>query len=212
MGSAATDIILESKRSRKKNKRPVHGVGIIDVPFSVRGTVDGKKIYHRAFKVWNSILQRCYYPPIQAKYPSYIGCSVSPEWLLFSGFLTWWKANFHEGWEIDKDLLFPGNKIYSPDKCLFVPCDLNSFVISREAKRGPSPIGSTFDARYGVYRTTISLGKGQKHYLGSFACPDEAYAAWLSAKLKLAERFKPICDEIHPQLYDSLLTKIRLIK
>ena len=116
MGSAATDIILESKRSRKKNKGPVHGVGIIDVPFSVRGTVDGKKIYHRAFNVWNSILQRCYYPPIQAKYPSYIGCSVSPEWLLFSGFLKWWKANFHEGWEIDKDLLFPRNKIYSPDK------------------------------------------------------------------------------------------------
>lgn len=212
MGSTATDIILESRKSRKKHRAPVHGVGIVDVRFSIRGKVDGKRVYHRAYKVWDSILQRCYYPPVQEKYPSYIGCYVSPEWLHFSVFLKWWKDNFREGWEIDKDLLVPGNKLYSPETCLFVPNDLNSFVISRDAKRGPCPIGSTFDHKYGLYKTSISIGKGKKFHLGRHKTAEEAYAAWLDAKLKLAERFKPVCDEIHPQLYDSLLTKIRSIK
>ncbi|MBC1188495.1 AP2 domain-containing protein [Kluyvera sp. SCKS090646] len=212
MLSRDIDIMLEGKSRRQKQFVLAYGVGVNDCNFPVTSRVNGVLVTHRAFQTWKNILQRCLYAPTKQKYPTYADCSLGDEWIYFSNFHTWWKANFREGWVVDKDILFLGNKVYSPEYCLYVPEELNNFVISREAKRGGTAIGTTFDARVGLFRASISLGKGKKHHLGAHKTEDEAYSAWLNAKLKLAERFKPVCDEIHPQLYESLLTKIRSIK
>ncbi|HIC5947481.1 TPA: hypothetical protein ACW46Q_000444 [Salmonella enterica subsp. enterica serovar Nagoya] len=206
------ELVLEGRKRRQKQTKLTCGVGVNDCKFPLKSVVDGVLCTHRSYNTWKNILFRCFDPHTQSKFPTYIGCHVSDEWLYFSNFHKWWRANFREGWVVDKDLLFPGNKVYSPDRCLYIPEELNNFVISREAKRGTSPIGSTFDSAIGMYITTISIGKGKKVNIGVHKTAEEAYAAWLDAKLKLAERFKPVCDEIHPQLYDSLLTKIRSIK
>lgn len=212
MNQRAIESEMESKVRRQKQTKLTYGVGINDAPFPVTKKINGLTKGHRSYNTWRGIVSRCFNADTKAKFPTYAECTIADEWLYFSNFHKWWRANFREGWVVDKDLLFPGNKVYSPDRCLYIPEELNNFVISREAKRGPSPIGSTFDSAIGMYITTISIGKGKKVNIGVHKTAEEAYAAWLDAKLKLAERFKPVCDEIHPQLYDSLLTKIRSIK
>ena len=212
MKSKAIDTMLEGKKRRQKQAALTYGVGVNDCTFSVTSKMDGVHVTHRAYQTWRGILQRCFDAQTKEKYPTYADCSLGGEWVYFSNFHRWWKVNYRDGWVVDKDLLFPGNKVYSPQHCLYVPEELNNFVLSREAKRGLSPIGSTFDPLLGKYRTSISLGKGEKFHLGIHKTAEEAYSAWLTAKIKLAERFKPVCDEIHPQLYESLLTKIRSIR
>ena len=42
---------------------------------------------------------------------------------------------------IDKDILYKGNKIYCPEKCIFVPFSINSLFTKRQNRRGDYPIG-----------------------------------------------------------------------
>lgn len=212
MNQFEMEAVLESRKKRQKPTSLTCCSGVNDSEFPIKAVVNGVMCTHRAYGTWKNILFRCFDQRTQLRFQTYRNCTIAEEWLRFSVFHKWWKENFREGWVVDKDLLYPGNKIYSPEHCLYVPEALNNFVISREAKRGSSTIGTAFDDRLGMYRASISLGKGRKQHLGTHKTEEEAYAAWLNAKLKLAEQFKPICDEIHPQLYDSLLTKIRSIK
>ncbi|KZQ44719.1 hypothetical protein A3N43_16675 [Klebsiella aerogenes] len=55
----------------------------------------------------------------------------------------------------------------------------------------------------------VNSREGRRLFLGSFKTPDEAYEAWLFAKLSIAESFKETCDEIHPRLYSGLISKIK---
>ncbi len=47
-------------------------------------------------------------------------------------FAEWWSAEYYEcGGEsmaIDKNILFPGNKEYAPDKCCILPQTLNTML------------------------------------------------------------------------------------
>ncbi|MDH7629243.1 hypothetical protein QHE53_21315, partial [Aeromonas salmonicida] len=70
----------------------------------------------------------CYYNRNTTKYnPS----TVCDEWLQFSNFLVWWKDNYIEDFELDKDfkslVLFgnPHHKLYSPETCQFIPKWMN---------------------------------------------------------------------------------------
>ncbi|MGY3953812.1 hypothetical protein ACW5WG_21455, partial [Aeromonas salmonicida] len=72
--------------------------------------------------------RRCYYNRNTTKYnPS----TVCDEWLQFSNFLVWWKDNYIEDFELDKDfkslVLFgnPHHKLYSPETCQFIPKWMN---------------------------------------------------------------------------------------
>ena len=47
-------------------------------------------------------------------------------WPTIREFTPWFEANYVQGWELDKDLLVPGNTEYGPDTCRFVPRSLNS--------------------------------------------------------------------------------------
>ena len=98
----------------------VFGVGINDADYVVQkfetiGYVDGKQErklvwacpYYRA---WKNMLARCYYHKVQGNRPTYSGCIVSEEWLRFSNFRRWMANQDFEGKQLDKDLLFEGNK------------------------------------------------------------------------------------------------------
>ena len=115
----------------------MQGVGINDLDEPVFKNGKPLRFYH----AWASMLMRCHSEECQAKHPTYIGCGVCPEWLSLSTFKVWFDANYREGMELDKDVLIPGNKVYSPEACSFVPGYINSLMTDAGAIRGDYPLG-----------------------------------------------------------------------
>ena len=110
-------------------KSLIYGVGVRDVPHIKKDS----NVY-RIYQIWVKILQRCYSETSFEKRPTYIGCSVCEEWLLFSNFLDWYLKHYVKGWQIDKDILVRGNKVYSPETCCFVPHEVNSNLAPNKYK------------------------------------------------------------------------------
>lgn len=80
---------------------------------------------------WFSMFNRCYDEKYHEKQPSYIGCSVSEEFCNYQNFAEWYskkKYNCNHPLELDKDLLFEGNKIYAPSKCCLLPKEINNGI------------------------------------------------------------------------------------
>jgi hypothetical protein len=174
----------------------VYGVGINDADYAVQKfeaiEVNGVRKQKRVwmcpyYQAWKSMLERCYSAKCQEKHPTYKGCSVSEEWLTFSNFKRWMEAQDFEGMQLDKDLLFEGNKVYSVETCVFVTKTVNMFIIDRGAARGELSIGVNLDKERSKFRSRCSnpFTKKQEH-LGCFTCEKEAYKAWLKRKLELA--------------------------
>lgn len=180
-----------------KSKKLVYGVGINDADYVVQefetiGYVNGKqkrKLVWECpyYSVWMSMLVRCYSDKFQERRPTYKGCSVSEEWLTFSVFKRWMEQQDWVGKQLDKDLLFSGNKVYSAETCVFVEGVVNLFTIDRGASRGEWPIGVCWNKKEEKFVARCSNPFTKKsEYLGYFDCPQEAHKAWLKRKLELA--------------------------
>ena len=120
----------------------------------------------RPYSVWRNILKRCY-THYKCHQPSYDGCSIVPEWLLYSTFKKWFDANYISGYQLDKDLLAKGNKVYSPETCCFVPQEINKLLTNRKRHRGDFYVGVSryqqkewvrFVAHISKSGTLVSLG------------------------------------------------------
>lgn len=180
----------------KELKATVCGVGINDADYEVHKweyvIVDGKKKqkivwvcpYYRA---WKGMLVRCYSTKYQERFPTYIGCSVSEEWLRFSNFKRWMEEQDWEGLQLDKDLLFAGNKVYSAETCVFVTRVVNNFTIDCRASRGEWLIGVIWHKRDNKFQAQVQNPFTKRlEYLGLFSCELEAHQTWLKRKLELA--------------------------
>lgn len=200
--------IKPSKRALSARK-PIYGVGINDAPFITNCKLGGKLYSHPAYVAWKNILTRAFDQSYAARFPTYQGVMVCDEWVRFSVFLEWWRANHRDGWQLDKDLL--GNsKIYSPDNCIYVPSWLNSFNTDRAALRGKWPIGvrlhkepNTFESRCRNPITRKSI------HLGLFDSPVDAHYAWVECKTNLAIELRPQMDRIHPGLFHGVMKAIK---
>ena len=134
-------------------KRLVCGVGINDLAEPVYKNGSNLKFYG----TWKHMLERCYSGKFQIKEPSYIGCSVCPDWLVLSNFKEWYDINCRDGLALDKDILIQGNKVYSPVTCRFVPGYINSLMTDDGANRGKLPLGVSAirpDPKIGRINTT----------------------------------------------------------
>ncbi|MCO5781791.1 hypothetical protein [Citrobacter meridianamericanus] len=210
--SKEMDDLLESMPRRTGRTKPNYGVGINDSTFCVSAKIEGACVNHRAYAAWTGMLKRCYYETYKKEMKTYEGCSVDQRWHKFSNFFRWWKNNYVEGWHIDKDIISPGNKVYSPDFCAYIPPSLNSFISLAINRDDDWPVGAYRCSSGGKYFTNIRGGNGKKHHLGTFETPMEAHYAWKAAKLDKAKEFQKICDEIHHGLYSGLLEKINSMR
>ena len=167
-------------------------------------------IQTKCYLVWSSMLKRCYNKKRQEKYPTYKGCKVCDEWLNFQNFAEWFYKNYYEipgeQMHLDKDILIKGNKIYSPETCVFVPERINSLFTKTNKNRGKEPIGVFHrekDNKYEVY-CCKSDGKGSK-YLGRFN--DREYAFQIYKQFKetiikqVADKYK---EYIPKNVYDAM--------
>lgn len=167
------------------NSSLVRGVGLNDADYKI-SRWEGKQVWVCPFYMcWVNMLKRCYSLVSQKARPTYIGCSVVDEWLVFSGFKVWMEQQDWKGKHLDKDLISPGNKVYGPETCLFVDIKVNCFLIEKVKSNG-LPVGVTHSQTDGRFIAQgAGIFTGNKH-LGTFMTPEEAHQAWLSFKLEQA--------------------------
>lgn len=175
----------------------IFGVGLNDADYVTRRyeelpKVSGKRKQKLVwicpfYATWKSMLDRCYSPKRQEKQPHYKDCTVCDEWLRFSNFKAWMETQEWEGNQLDKDILFPGNKHYSAKFCVFVSRQVNMFVTEKRKNRGEYPTGVTFQKICSKFKATC-MDAGKPVLLGSFDCPQAAFRAWLECKKKLARK------------------------
>jgi len=194
----------------KKKRILVFGVGVNDYIHSISD--DGKVI--KSYKCWSHMLERCYSAKKQLKYPTYIGCTVCDKWLIFSNFKEWYDTNYKEEFELDKDILVEGNKVYSPDTCCFVPKNINS-LIHKNKKDTTLPTGVCEHLcikngkEYRYYRSSV-YNLETKIMSPTFKTIEEAQS-WYSATKKrvVAEQVQRALDEgaIDKRIADALMAR-----
>lgn len=174
------------RRIYKKNKL-IYGHGINDSIEKVSITIDGKIIKCPYYTTWHSMLKRCYDPIEHRNYPNYIGCHCVDEWHLFSKFKEWMTLQDWKGKQLDKDLLFRGNKLYSPETCVFISGRVNAFLTDRKRARGEYALGvgkNPWQTKYRAYCNNPFTNK--RIGLGTHATIELAHEAWKTQKHKFA--------------------------
>lgn len=175
------------------------GVGTNDLTCKVFDN-DGKMI--PSFRAWHGMLGRCYGRGYQSRHASYSDCTVCDEWKTFSVFEEWFLGHYVDGWHLDKDILVKGNKEYAPDKCCYVPQEINKLFCKSDSIRGEYPIGVRFHK--GKFEANLSMGS-KTTYLGSFTNIGDAFERYKEEKEKyiksLAEKYK---DQLDERVYKAL--------
>jgi len=173
----------------KSRRGLICGVGINDAWYKVSGlSAEGKKINCPYYSRWKDMVVRCYSERELARYPTYIGCSVSSEWLLFSNFRKWMETQDWKGKHLDKDILVEGNKIYSPTTCVFVTSAVNALFTDHGAARGECPLGVSWHKDTRKYIASCNNGEGKMKHLGLYESTDSAEAAYCAYKSVLVRK------------------------
>lgn len=163
------------------------------------------------YRCWCSLHQRGneYY---QKRFPTYIGVSVCDEWYLLSNFKKFYEEHYQNGYVLDKDLLFPDNKIYSPHTCVFVPSYING-VISLNHNN------TLLKGVYYVNKKNLYHARGYKNgnriSLGYYKTELEAHIAWQYYKIEAIHN----CIQMYkteplplPNVIESLYVRIEIIQ
>ncbi len=139
---AVTKMASIRARSVKDPLHPsVFGVGFIGVG---EFKVSANRKQTKAYQCWSGMLGRCYSDTEQKRNPTYIGCLVHPDWHNFQTFAKWYHDNHPSDggkYELDKDILVEGNKIYSPNACMFVSHEENTIKAHARVYTFVSPTG-----------------------------------------------------------------------
>ena len=121
------------------NRGSEQGVGYLGYgKFKHRRAVTGiedKPFDPRVVSLWEDMLERAYSDKYSHPQSTYFNVKVDEIWHSCQNFSEWVESNkisslkdFNgEFYQLDKDILIPRNKIYSPATCCFVPRELNSF-------------------------------------------------------------------------------------
>ena len=174
------------KRSLLRRTK-IQGVGINDSDYMVSSKTSGGLVLCPYYRAWVNMIYRCYSDNFQARCSTYIGCSVTKEWLTFSLFRKWMEKQDWQGKQLDKDLITPGNKIYSPNTCLFVSGSINNLILGDRADCGSIPQGVYFDKARGKYHSHCNIS-GKRKSIGRFNSVLDAEYAYLSFKSDLIKK------------------------
>lgn len=180
----------------------VYGIGHIGIgKYATQVDNVKSKIYY----AWNNILERCYSEKLHKRKPTYKEITICKEWRDFQVFAMWYEKSYKEGFELDKDILKKGNKVYSPQTCCFVPSEINNLFTNRKNARGLLPIGVR-KCKDG-YKAKLRLSNVQTELGIIFDTPEEAFQAYKTAKeqyiKEVADKWKPF---IKPNVYCAMYT------
>lgn len=176
-----------------KRRKLAQGVGINDALFMTSKLVNGVKIKYKPYQIWASILTRCFSESRGKSAMSYVGCTIADDWISFSNFDKWYSSQDYEGKEVDKDLLFPLNREYGPEKCILVSKEVNMFAAGHDTKKRDTPIGVSHYKENNTYRIKCRIGSGVIIEACGFKNATDAFNAWKIVKQGYAEElaYKP---------------------
>lgn len=180
-----------------KNKKLLYGKGVY-TQGEYSSKENGKQSH--VYGIWKGIIERCYSERSLMKNPTYIDCTVCDEWLHFQTFAHWLMSNEFQGlgYQIDKDILSPESKIYSPETCVLVPAEINMLLVASDKKKGLYPVGVAWKKDRNKFHAKIRR-HGKTRHIGYFATCDEAEAAYIHAKKayvkEIADKWRGRIDE-----------------
>lgn len=172
--------------------------------------LDGVKVNTYSGSVWGGITNRCKLgSSAQAGAPCYVG--VENKFKDFQSFTDWHinQIGYGKGYHIDKDILFPDSRCYSPENCVLVPRVINNLVKSTQKKSG-LPTGVFTNGTN--YRACITLDYNSIN-LGTFKTVEEAVDTYNKAKVQsLAEMAELWKEQIDPRVYEALTNPLNLMR
>lgn len=199
---------LPPSNKSTNQRRIVYGHGLNDADYETSSGSGAEKLTCLAYRSWTGVLERVFSEKYHKKKPSYLGVSISNEWLSFMAFRAWWIDHHVDGWQIDKDMVSPGSRIYSAETCVYVPSWINQFVTDNARCRGEHPIGVTFDQ--GKFKAQcLSPVTRKNQHLGRYSTAEKAHSVWLDFKIKMALLAKPEMDLIDPRIFHGAMRIIR---
>ena len=162
----------------------------------------------KVYKIWESMLDRCYGRTASKNNPSYKECEVDNRWYNYQSFGHWIEDNGYsiKGQKmcLDKDILLKNNKKYGPDTCCIVPNEINVMLTNSKIKRGNYPIGVHYEKNTGKYRAVVSrkrIGSISK----AFITVEEAFLFYKEEKEKYIKYIADIYKEQIPiHIYKAL--------
>lgn len=169
----------------------------------------------REYITWHGMLERCFYEKRKIEYPTYKNAMCCDEWLNRDNFEEWLRCQINYdkflngNFALDKDILFKGNKLYSPDTCCLVPEYVNTLFVKRDNDRGDLPIGVTKngDNKFRA-RCNNPLIENHEVHIGTFNTTEEAFYAYKKYKeslIKEIAEIEYIKRNISKECYDAMM-------
>ena len=124
--------MMTTKNDTHTVSKLVYGVGYNSSKREGFPTKSNGKIL-KCYDAWRRMLQRCYDIQYKIEHPTYEGVTCCDGWKDYQNFAKWWysQPNHDKGFELDKDLLVIGNKLYSPETCCLLPMEINKTLNTR---------------------------------------------------------------------------------
>lgn len=136
---------IRTGRVKDKMAPVIFGVGFLGYgEFMSRS--EGK--ITKAYQAWHAMFRRCYDEVRRYQNPTYKDCTVCSKWHNFQIFAKWFYENYPQdggSYDLDKDITNAGNKIYSPDNCIFVTRSENTTYSAIKAHKFISPKGDVIE-------------------------------------------------------------------
>ena len=169
-------------RGRVKNcfKPSIYGVGFL-------GFDKIEQRHKKALECWRNMMRRCFSEEYKAMNPTYENVTVCEEWYNFKNFAEWYEENHINGYDLDKDILNFNKsiKIYSPKTCLFIPHDVNTFLVYHNYKNK-----GIIKSKYNKYQVRCNEFQGNGRYVGTYETYEEALKKFDEYKYLQAEKVK----------------------
>lgn len=161
-------------------------------------------IFTEEYKAWCSMMARCYSDSFKKNELSYKECSVHRDWHNFQVFAKWYTSQkqYKLGYQLDKDILVTGNKIYSKDTCCLVPVEINKGVIgSKDVEKDKFGISKRPNGKYQLRYSEF----GKRVHVGDFEDIKSARDKYLEMKSKYVRKLGEIYKEcIDKEVYERL--------
>ena len=157
---------------------------------------------------WRNMLDRCYSNEQNSNYILYSECSVCDEWHSFYNYYIWFKQNMwgnNIAYQVDKDFLIKGNKIYSPTTCLLVDNKINSTIIKTNSKE--KHYVGVYKLKNNKFYCRVRV-KNKRISSNQFDSEIEAYNEYVRIKeayiKELADEYKEKYHDFPDKLYNAM--------